>query len=107
MDKLNEKIKTGSENSTPLDFQVREILFVSGPYHLPGLKADIHPFPWKITHAVSMEEAAALLRKTTFNLVFIEIEALDDRTGMTVQHLKTICPSLPVILLVQPSYNFV
>lgn len=102
MDKITEKIKAGSENSQTSDFQVREILFVSGPYHLPGLKADIHPSPWEITHAVSMEEAAELLRKATFDLLFIEIETLDDRTGITVQYLKSLCPGLRVIFLVQP-----
>ncbi len=102
MDKITKKIKTRLENSQTSGFQVRNILFVSGPYHLSGLKADIYPSPWEITHAVSMEEAAALLRKATFDLVFIEIEALDDRTGITVQHLKSLCPGVQVILLVQP-----
>lgn len=102
MDKITQKTKAGPENTQSPGFQVRNILFVSTPYHLPGLKADIHPSPWEITHAASMEEAAARLPKAAFDLVFIEIEALDDKTGMTVQHLKTLCPGLPVILLVQP-----
>ncbi|MGD9823356.1 MAG: hypothetical protein AB7U36_03185, partial [Desulfobacter sp.] len=102
MDKIIKKTKTRPENPRTPGFQVRNILFVSDPYHLPGLKADIHPPPWEITHAVSMEEAAALLPKAAFDLVFIEIEVLDARTGMTVQHIKTLCPGLPVILLVQP-----
>ncbi|NWH03410.1 PEP/pyruvate-binding domain-containing protein [Desulfobacter latus] len=102
MDKITKKINAGSENSSPPGFQVRNILFVSAPYHLPGLKVDIHPSAWEITHAVSMEEAAELLRKKTFDLLFIEIEALDDSTGITVQHLKSLCSGLQVIFLVQP-----
>jgi len=102
MDKITKNIKAGLENSQTSGFQVRNILFVSAPYHLPGLKVDIHPSPWKITHAVSMEEAAELLRKATFDLLFIEIETLDDRTGITVQYLKSLCPDLRVIFLVQP-----
>lgn len=102
MDKITKKIKAKPENSQTAGFQVRNILFVSGPYHLSGLKADIHPSPWEITHAVSMEGAAALLRKAAFDLVFIEIEVLDDRKGITVQYLKSLCPGLRVIFLVQP-----
>ena len=102
MDKITKNIKAGLENSQTSGFQVRNILFVSAPYHLPGLKVDIHPSPWEITHAVSMKEAADLLRKTAFDLLFIEIETLDDRTGITVQYLKSLCPGLRVIFLVQP-----
>ncbi|NDY72943.1 hypothetical protein DO021_13390 [Desulfobacter hydrogenophilus] len=102
MDNITKKTKAGPEKSQPSGFQVKKILFVSAPYHLPGLKVDIHPSPWEITHAVSMKEAANLLRKATFDLLFIEIEALDDRTGITVQHLKSIYPGLQVIFLVQP-----
>ncbi|MGM0655799.1 MAG: PEP/pyruvate-binding domain-containing protein [Thermodesulfobacteriota bacterium] len=104
MDKITKKTKTGPENSNPSGFQVRNILFVSAPYHLPGLKVDIHPSPWEITHAVSMEEAADLLGKAAFDLLFIEIEALDDSTGITVQHLKSLSPGLQVIFLVQPGW---
>jgi len=102
MDKITKKINTRLENSETSGFQVRNILFVSGPYHLSGLKADIYPSSWEITHAVSMKEAAAFLHKATFDLLFIEIEALDNRTGITVQHLKSLCPGLRVIFLVQP-----
>ncbi len=103
MDTIIKKTNTKSENLTRSGFQVvQNILFVSKPYHFPGLKADILLPPWEITHAVSMEEAAALLQKTMFELVFIEIDALDDRTGITVKHLKSLCPGLQVIFLVQP-----
>ncbi|WP_020588960.1 PEP/pyruvate-binding domain-containing protein [Desulfobacter curvatus] len=104
MDKNTQKIKTGFENSQPPGFQIRNILYVCDPYHLPGLKADIYPFPWEITYAVSMKEAATLLRKAAFALVFIEMGALDDGTGTTVQHLKTLCPGLQVIFLVPPGH---
>ncbi|WP_287126288.1 PEP/pyruvate-binding domain-containing protein [Desulfobacter sp.] len=104
MDKITEKIKVRPENSHAPGIQVRNILFVSAPYQLPGLKADIDPSPWKITYAVSMEEAAALLRKADFNLVFIEMQTLDDKTGITIQHLKGLCPGLPVIVLAPPGH---
>lgn len=51
-----------------------------------------------------MEEAAALLGKADFNLVFIEMQTLDHKTEITIQHLKGLCPGLPVILLAPPGH---
>ncbi len=87
-----------------LDFQVSKILFICRPYHCPGLKADIHPSPWEITHAVCMDEAAALLGNANFDLVFIESEVLDDSSGVTIPQLKALYPGLPVVLLVPPGH---
>lgn len=87
-------------------FQVKSILFVSSPYHLPGLKAELPPTPWKITHAISMDQAAAQLHQTNFNLAFIDAQVLGDNPGTAIPHLRTLCPGLPVILLVPPDrYN--
>jgi len=104
MDKHTRKTNAGPEHPQIFGFQARHILFVSAPYHFPGLTADIHPFPREITHAASMAEAAALIPKASFDLVFVEITALDSRTGLTVQDLKALCPGLPVILLVPPGH---
>lgn len=104
MDKITQKINAGPEISEALDFQASKILFVGRPYHWPGLTADIHPSPWDITHADCMAEAAALLGNGDFDLVFIEEGALEDNTRVTVQHLKTLCIGLPVVLLVPPGH---
>ncbi|MCG8548896.1 MAG: hypothetical protein MI799_00680, partial [Desulfobacterales bacterium] len=104
MDRVTQKIKAGPQISRDSDFQVSMILYVCGPYNLPGLKSDICPSPRKITWAVSMDEAATLVQKVSFDLVFIEIGALDDGTGTTVQQLKSLCPGLQVIFLVPPCH---
>lgn len=104
MDRITQKIKIGPEILQASGSQVSMILYVCGPYHLPGLKSDICPSPRKITWAVSMDEAAALVQKVSFDLVFIEIGALDDETGTTVRQFKSLCPGLPVILLVPPCH---
>nr|WP_320190657.1 PEP/pyruvate-binding domain-containing protein [uncultured Desulfobacter sp.] len=104
MDRITQKIKAGFKPSQALGFQVKMILYVCDPYHLPGLKAEICPSPWNIIWAVSIEEAATLVQKVAFDLVFIEIGALDDGGGTTVQCLKALCPDLPVILLVPPCH---
>lgn len=104
MDKNTQKIKTGLENSQASGFRIGNILYVCDPYRLPGLKVDIDPSPREITYAVAMEEAAKQLRKRIFDLVFIEIEALDESSGMTVRHLKTLYPGLQIILLVPPGH---
>ena len=81
-----------------------QILFICRPYHWPGLNADIHPSPWKITHAVCMDEAAERLGNANFDLVFIESEVLDDSSGVTIPQLKALCPGVPVVLLVPPGH---
>jgi hypothetical protein len=93
MDRITQ-INAGPEISHTLGFQVSKILFICRPYHWPGLKADIHPSPWEITRAGCMEEAAALLGNANFDLVFIEVGALDNKTEVTVQHFKNLCPGL-------------
>jgi hypothetical protein len=103
MDRITQ-INAGPEISHTLGFQVSKILFICRPYHWPGLKADIHPSPWEITRAGCMEEAAALLGNANFDLVFIEVGALDNKTEVTVQHFKNLCPGLSVILLVPPAH---
>jgi hypothetical protein len=104
MDRITQKINAGPGISKSLGVQVSKILFICRPYHWPGLKADIHPYPWESTHADCMEEAAELLGNANFDLVCIEIEALDDKTGVTIPQLKTLCPGVPVILLVPPGH---
>ena len=104
MDKLTQKINVGSEISAALDFQISKILFICRPYRWPGLKADIHPCPWEITHADCMDEAAALLGNGEFDLVFIEAGGENSNTEVTIPQLKMLCPGLPVVLLVPPGH---
>ena len=104
MDKIVKKQKGGSENLQLPGIQVKHILFVCAPYHLPGLQADIHPCPRQITWAASTKEAQEQLGKSHFDLVFIEIEVLDGRNRTALGQLKALCPGLPVILLVAPDH---
>nr|WP_321402133.1 PEP/pyruvate-binding domain-containing protein [uncultured Desulfobacter sp.] len=104
MDKITQKMNAGSEFSQTLGFQVSRILFICRPYLWPGLKADIHPSPWEITHAECMTEAAALLANADFDLVCIDVGVLDGDTGMAIPQLKVLCPGVPVILLVPPGH---
>ncbi|MCG8566229.1 MAG: PEP/pyruvate-binding domain-containing protein [Desulfobacterales bacterium] len=96
-------MKFRSQNTEKSDFRVKEILFVSSPYHLYSLNEDICFPQGKVTTAPSMDAAVALLGENEFDLIFVEPHSLGESLNKPGQRLKQVAPGTPVILLVPPT----